>query len=47
MFLSTKKIHFIPPIVIFLLLLQPENANYYVLRLIFIITYLYSKSEKK
>ena len=48
MFHSAKKVSKnSPPIHFFFLLLPPENANYYVLRLIYIITYLYSKNEKK
>lgn len=48
MFLSTKKIHFIPPpIVIFFITFAPRKCELSCKRLIFIITYLYSKSEKK
>ena len=47
MLFSTKKNeNFSPPIHFFLLPLPPENANYHVLRLIFIITYLYKRNKK-
>lgn len=48
MFLSTKKIHFIPPpIVIFFITFATRKCKLSCKLLIFIITYLYSKSEKK
>lgn len=47
MFLSTKKIHFIPPIVIFFITFATRKCELSCKLLIFIITYLYSKSEKK
>ncbi len=36
-----------PPVSIFLLLLPPENANYHLIWLIFIITYFYDIDETK
>ena len=47
MFHNTKKVvKFFPPHSFFLLPLPPENENYHVLRLIFIITYLYKRNKK-
>lgn len=44
MFHSAKKLQKMPPpYLLFLLPLPPENANYHVLRLIIIITYLYKQ----
>lgn len=46
MFHNTKKLLKFSPPFIFLLPLPPENENYHVLRLIFIITYLYKRNKK-
>lgn len=48
MFHSAKKVSKIPPpIHFFFLLLPPENANYHLIWLIFIITYFYDIDETK
>ena len=46
MFLSTKKIHFIPPHSHFFITFATRKCELSCKLLIFIITYLYSKSEK-